>query len=379
MADTRSLVNVAWSLQRSDHGEQPFWSAVGLASVLGQVGLPGGGFALAYAPTNGVRAGGRLLSGPTLPQGRNGVDARSFRWPALPTCCSRPRAGLRLQRPPRSYPDIRLVYWAGGNPFHHHRTSTGWPRLAQARDDRRPRPGLECAPRAWPTSCCRRRALERNDLGPASRDPLLIAMKPVLAAPGQARDDYRIFTDIAARLGKASDFTEGRSVGQWLRWMYDQAARGMADAGVQMPGFDEFWAAGGVEFPANDKPVVLLQDFHRDPSAHPLKTASAHRASFRSASPGFRLCRCLGASRLVRTRQMAGLAAGRSTSASPDFRSALHQAAQPARPLDGEPGQQGGRARTGGDPSRRCGGAASPTAIWCGCSTTAAPASPARG
>ena len=25
----------------------------------------------------------------------------------------------------RRYPDIRLVYWAGGNPFHHHQDLTG--------------------------------------------------------------------------------------------------------------------------------------------------------------------------------------------------------------------------------------------------------------
>ena len=46
--------------ERADHGEQAFWSAVGLASVLGQVGLPGGGFALAYGPTNGIGGGGRF-------------------------------------------------------------------------------------------------------------------------------------------------------------------------------------------------------------------------------------------------------------------------------------------------------------------------------
>ena len=36
------------------------------------------------------------------------------------------------------YPDIRLVYWAGGNPFHHHQDLNRLtPRLAQARDDGR--------------------------------------------------------------------------------------------------------------------------------------------------------------------------------------------------------------------------------------------------
>jgi len=33
-----------WAIQRADHGEQPPWMIVTLASMLGQVGLPGGGF-----------------------------------------------------------------------------------------------------------------------------------------------------------------------------------------------------------------------------------------------------------------------------------------------------------------------------------------------
>ena len=294
MADTRSLVNVAWSLQRSDHGEQPFWSAVGLASVLGQVGLPGGGFALAYGPTNGVGAGGRLLSGPTLPQGRNGVDA-FIPVARIADMLLAPGTPFDYNGTRQNYPDIRLVYWAGGNPFHHHQDLN---RLARAW--RKPET-IVVHEQVWnahakmadivlPATS----TLEREDLGHATRDPMLIAMKPALAPPGQARDDYRIFTDIAARLGKAQDFSEGRSVGQWLRWMYDQAARGMADAGVQMPVFDEFWAAGGVEFPANDKPVVLLQDFRGDPSAHPLKTPSGRIELFSERIAGFGYADCPG-------------------------------------------------------------------------------------
>ena len=47
---SRTMVNVAWSLQRAKHGEQPFWALVTLAAMLGQIGLPGGGFGSATAP-----------------------------------------------------------------------------------------------------------------------------------------------------------------------------------------------------------------------------------------------------------------------------------------------------------------------------------------
>ena len=44
MAATRTMVSVSWSVQRGDHGEQPYWMAITLAAMLGQIGLPGGGF-----------------------------------------------------------------------------------------------------------------------------------------------------------------------------------------------------------------------------------------------------------------------------------------------------------------------------------------------
>ena len=48
MAAKRTLINVTWSLQRAEHGEQPPWMGLTLAAMLGQIGLPGGGFGHGY-------------------------------------------------------------------------------------------------------------------------------------------------------------------------------------------------------------------------------------------------------------------------------------------------------------------------------------------
>ncbi len=48
MAATRTMLTASWSLQRADHGEQPYWALVLLAACLGQIGLPGGGFGFGY-------------------------------------------------------------------------------------------------------------------------------------------------------------------------------------------------------------------------------------------------------------------------------------------------------------------------------------------
>ncbi|MFO0003820.1 MAG: molybdopterin-dependent oxidoreductase, partial [bacterium] len=113
----RVLVTMAWSLQRAHHGEQPFWMAIALAAMLGQIGLPGGGFAFGHGSIHGVgnpRPAGAV--GPEMPMGRN------------PAARSSPvaRAVEMLENPGGEYtfcgttnhsPDIRMIYGAGGNPF----------------------------------------------------------------------------------------------------------------------------------------------------------------------------------------------------------------------------------------------------------------------
>ena len=87
MAASRSFITVNWSLQRADHGEQPFWAAIALASMLGQIGLPGGGFGFGYGSMEGLA--GRLRQDrptPSLPMGRNPV-ASFIPVAASPTCC----------------------------------------------------------------------------------------------------------------------------------------------------------------------------------------------------------------------------------------------------------------------------------------------------
>lgn len=89
MAATRTMLNAAFALQRADHGEQPFFALVALAAVLGQVGLPGGGFGLGYGAMNMIGSPAPRLKGPTLPQGTNAVKdfipvARHRRRAAVP-------------------------------------------------------------------------------------------------------------------------------------------------------------------------------------------------------------------------------------------------------------------------------------------------------
>ena len=115
----RTLITCSQSLQRARFGEQPIWMAIVLAAMLGQIGLPGGGFAYALGSTSNTGKPPLAVPLPTLPQGRNAIDdfipvAR------IADMLLEPGGWFDYNGRRLAYPAIRLVYWAGGNPFHHH-------------------------------------------------------------------------------------------------------------------------------------------------------------------------------------------------------------------------------------------------------------------
>ena len=120
MATHRTMLSLSLSLTRQAHGEQPFWAGFVLAAMLGQIGLPGGGFGFGYAATNTV--GNNFLRNmpiDDLPQGRNQVS--SFIPVArIVDMLETPGAAFAYNGKIYHYPDIKIIYWAGGNPFHHH-------------------------------------------------------------------------------------------------------------------------------------------------------------------------------------------------------------------------------------------------------------------
>ncbi|WP_083409265.1 molybdopterin guanine dinucleotide-containing S/N-oxide reductase [Mycolicibacterium rutilum] len=290
MAAQRTIVTVSWSLQRVRHGEQAPWMGLTLAAMLGQIGLPGGGFGHGYGSMNepGLPP---LRSGlPRLPQGINPV--RSFiPVAAISDLLLRPGEefdynGLRLR-----YPDIKLVYWAGGNPFHHHQNI---PRLRRALS----RVDTIVVHEPYWTAMAKHAdivvpsttAYEREDYSGSRNDPVLMAM-PRLAEPfGQSRDDYTTFAALAEYLGFGAQFTEGRSARQWLAHLYDKWA---AELDFAVPTFEDFWRQGRLRLPTEEG-LTLLADFRADPVTHRLGTPSGRIEIFSADIDGFGYDDCAG-------------------------------------------------------------------------------------
>src|SRR5947207_350027 len=90
-----------------------------LAALLGQVGLPGGGFAYALGSTSNTGKPPLAVPLPTVSTGRNGI-ADFIPVARIADMLLQPGEKFDYDGQRLIYPDIRLVYWAGGNPFHHH-------------------------------------------------------------------------------------------------------------------------------------------------------------------------------------------------------------------------------------------------------------------
>jgi biotin/methionine sulfoxide reductase len=294
MAATRTMLNVSWSLQRAYAGEQPYWMVITLAAMLGQIGLPGGGFGVGYGATNLMGSPHARLPGPTLPQGSNAVQA-FIPVARIADMLLHPGEEFAYNGGRHTYPDIRLIYWAGGNPFHHHQDLN---RLSQAW--RKP-DSIVVHEQFWTPTAKRAdivlpatTSMERNDIGYATREGYLIAMHRMIDNVGEARDDFSIFTELAERLGARETYTEGLDEQGWLERLYGQSRERAGRIGIDLPDFATFWERGIVSLEAYDKPVVMLDDFRADPERNRLNTPSGKIEIFSETIAGFGLPDCPG-------------------------------------------------------------------------------------
>ena len=267
MAATRTMVTASWSLQRADHGEQPYWAVVLLAVVRS-----------ARSACRAAASVSAMAPAPASPSRRS-----SFAAPAMDgikqSARRRDPGGAHLRLPAASgrapttstasAAPIPTSGWSIGRAAIRSiitRTPTGC-----ARAWRRPETIIVHEP--WWTATARHAdivlpattSLERNDIGGAPRDRFVIAMQQAIEPVGEARSDFAIFSDLARRLGceaptrRAATRWAGcaTSTSSWReRVRTNQAA---------IPDFDTFWQRRLSGNSAAAEEYVLFGDFRADP------------------------------------------------------------------------------------------------------------------
>ena len=272
LSEGPALINLAWSLQRAVAGEQPYWAALVLAVLSGQIGQPGCGLACGLSAVSSVGNPLRRLQGPAFDQGRNPI-ADFIPVARITEMLERPGETIIYNGQTLTLPDIRLIWWAGGNPFHHHQDLNRLARAWQRPETVIVHESVWTAtahhadlvfPSALPT--------ERDDIAASSRDDWIVRSSRVSAPPDGVETDHAVLRRIAEHLALARAFDGGLSEAAWLERLYD----GYRATYPELPDWPDFCARGYAQLgqPEARDVVQPLEAFCADPAAAPLSTPS---------------------------------------------------------------------------------------------------------
>ena len=298
MASGRTLLGISWSLQRAEHGEQSYWMITLLAAMLGQFGLPGGGVAYGYGSVHNIGFAGRRQPNfriAAMDQGNPPVN-RYIPVSRIAEMLENPGDAYDYNGKRLNYPDIEVILWAGGNPYHHHQDLN---RLRKAWAN----PGTVIVSEPWWTATARHAdivlpcstTLERNDFAAGSNDTYITPMRQAVEPFAEARSDFEIFSALAERFDKFDEFTERRNEMQWVEHLYEQTRQRADAAGVHLPDFAEFWQGEQIDMREQlDEQRFALEKFRDDPNENPLRTPSGRIELFSETIASFDYDDCRG-------------------------------------------------------------------------------------
>jgi trimethylamine-N-oxide reductase (cytochrome c) len=284
----RTMLVSGWTPQRQQHGEQFPWAFVTLAAMVGQIGLPGGGFCQRYHLDD---AGAPQADSPALSSTMQaGKRKETMPWPKEKGTDTIPCARIvdMLMNPGKTYehngktwvyPDVKMTYWVGGNPLHHHqdrnRQIAAWKKFETiVIQDFQWTASARFADIVLPAAT----SLEREDmegLGVVTRKAFF-AVRKVIEPLYEAKSDYAIFQMLAEKLGLEPAYSEGKTELDRVKEVYAAAMEQAKTKKIAMPDFDEFWKKGIVEFATPEKNLrrTKYDKFRQDPLLNPLPTPS---------------------------------------------------------------------------------------------------------
>lgn len=287
MVKDRTQIMMGWCIQRQQHGEQPYWMAAVLATMIGQIGLPGGGISYGHHYSSiGVPATSAAAPGAfprNLDEGKKPLfDSNDFKGASSTIPVARwvdailePGKTIDANGSRVTYPDIKMMVFSGNNPWNHHQDRN---RMKQAFQKLEAVVTIDVN---WTATArfsdivlpaCT--TLERNDIDVygsyANRG--ILAMHKMVEPLFDSLSDFEIFTRFAAILGREQEYTRGMNEMQWIEHLYNEC-REANKAKYPMPDFATFWKEGYVHFGEGEE-WTRHSDFRADPEINPLGTPS---------------------------------------------------------------------------------------------------------
>ncbi|EJB56539.1 dimethyl sulfoxide/trimethylamine N-oxide reductase [Helicobacter pylori Hp H-29] len=286
----RTFLAGNWAMQRAQHGEQPDWALIVLASMIGQVGLSGGGFGFSmhYGGNAQASSGARVV--PMISQGNNAVKSVI---PAsrVSEAILNPDKEIDFKGKKLKLPKIKMIYNCGANLLGHEADTNELIRALRT---------LDCVivHEPWWTPTAKfadiifasTSTMERDDItfGGSYSKNVVYAMRKVVEPVYESKDDYEIFRQLALRVGgneTEQRFTESKSYMEWIKSLYEKSD------GPTLKSFDQFWRDGFVEFeiPENARKFVRHAKFRQDPINNKLDTESGKIQIFSQKCADFKL------------------------------------------------------------------------------------------
>jgi anaerobic dimethyl sulfoxide reductase subunit A len=270
-----AMLYQGYGMQRRAYGEQVVRAGCVLAAMTGNVGIPGG-----WAGGMGLQAPDGGPSWNVFPTGPNPIKVQipSFLWTEAVVRGPQMTAADGVVGAVRLGTGIKLIYAVASNALINQHANIN--RTAKILADEKLVEFI---------------AVQDNFLTPSARfaDLLLPActqfetwgvadgwkygdevllMPKVVDPPGEAKSDYRICAEIAARLGLGEAYTEGRNERGWVAWAIERFRESRFP---EIPNLDAFEKsnAGVYSVPVTE-PAVAFADFRRDPVKFPIRTPS---------------------------------------------------------------------------------------------------------
>ncbi|UOS51899.1 molybdopterin guanine dinucleotide-containing S/N-oxide reductase [Helicobacter pylori] len=286
----RTFLAGNWAMQRAQYGEQPDWALIVLASMIGQVGLSGGGFGFSmhYGGNAQASSGARIV--PMISQGHNSVKSVI---PAsrISEAILNPDKEIDFMGKKLQLPKIKMIYNCGADLLGHEADTNELIRALRT---------LDCVivHEPWWTPTAKfadivfasTSTMERDDItfGGSYSKNVVYAMRKVVEPVYESKDDYEIFRQLALRIGgneTEQRFTESKSYMEWIKGLYEKSD------GPTLKSFDQFWRDGFVEFeiPENARKFVRHAKFRQDPINNKLDTESGKIQIFSQKCADFKL------------------------------------------------------------------------------------------